>query len=103
MLKFTPVFVMCFLWKNLQQDDTSCGLFCIEFSSSSKNKNYIECYACKQCWIEPWKKVYQSDNKSADETNALKVGGSYTQNFDNAVDVFDSIKVVKLDHYVFDS
>ena len=45
----------------------------------------------------------EGDKKCADETNALLVGGSYTQNFDKAVDVYDSINVVKLDHYVFDS
>ena len=33
----------------------------------------------------------------------LLVGGSYTQHFVKAVDVYDSINVVKLDHYVFDS
>ena len=31
------------------------------------------------------------------------VSGSYTQNFDKAVDVYDSINVVKLDHYFFNS
>ena len=49
------------------------------------------------------KKNYQCDTKCADETNAVLVGGSYTQNFNKAVDVYDSINEVKLDHYVFDS
>ena len=40
---------------------------------------------------------YQGDNKCADETIALLVGGSYTQNFDKEIDVYDSINVVKLD------
>ena len=55
---------------------------------------------CRQCWIKSRKKDYHGDNKCADETNAFLVGGSYTQKFDEAVDVNDS--VVKLDHYVFD-
>ena len=46
------------------------------------------------------KKNYQCDTKCADETNAVLVGGSYTQNFDKAVDVYDIINVVKLDHHV---
>ena len=36
---------------------------------SSKNKKYTECSTCKQCWIKSQKKVYQRDNKCADETN----------------------------------
>ena len=31
LLKFTPIFVMFFLLKSIQQHDTSCGLLCIEF------------------------------------------------------------------------
>ena len=50
-----------------------------KFVLISKNKRYIECYACKQCWRKSCKKVYQSHNKYAD---ALLVGGLYTQNFD---------------------
>ena len=79
-----------------------CSKSTDKFIWSSKNKKYIECSACKQCWIKSRKKVFQSDNKCADETNALLVGGLYTQHFDKAVDVYDSINVVKLDHYVFD-
>ena len=43
---------------------------------------YIECFACKKCWIKSRKKVYQSHQNYADESNALLVGGLYTQNFD---------------------
>ena len=52
---------------------------------------------------ESSQKYYKGDNKWADETNVLMIGGSYTQNFDKAVDVYDIINVVKLNHYVFDS
>ena len=41
-------------------------------------------------------------SKYAYETNVLLVGGSYTQNFDKAVDVYESINVVKFDLNVFD-
>ena len=44
---------------------------------------YIECFACKKCWIKSRKKVYQSHHNNADESNALLVGGLYIQNFDN--------------------
>ena len=43
---------------------------------------YIECSACKQCWIKSCKKVNQSHQNYADESNVLLVGGLYTQNFD---------------------
>ena len=77
-----------------------CSKTSTKFIWSRKNNKYIECSTCKQCWIKSRKKVYHGDNNCADETNALLVGGSYTQNFDQSVDVNDS--VVKLDHYVFD-
>ena len=80
-----------------------CGRSTEKFLWSSKNKKYIECSSYKQCWIKSQKKVYQGDNKCTDEINALLVGGLYTQKFDKAVDVCDSINVIKLDLYTFDS
>ena len=79
-----------------------CSKISTKFIWSRKNNKYIECSTCKQCWIKSRKKDYHGDNKCADETNALLVGGSYTQNFDKAVNVNGIINVVKLDHYVFD-
>ena len=56
---------------------------CLWLNGGSKNLRYIECSASKQCWIKSRKKVYQSHNKYADESNALLVGGLFTQKFDN--------------------
>ena len=54
-----------------------------KFVWSNKNKRYIECSACKQCWIKSRKKVYQSHQNYADESNALLVGGLNAQNSDS--------------------
>ena len=54
-----------------------------KFVWSNKNKRYIECSTCKQCWIKSRRKVYQSHQNYADESNALLVGGLNTQNFDS--------------------
>ena len=81
------VFSCKFLKKTTQKP--SCKITCgicnkstDKFVWSSKSMNYIECYACKQCWIKSRKKAYQSHNKYVDELNALLVGGFYTKNFD---------------------
>ena len=60
-----------------------CNKSTKKFVWSSKNMRYIECSACKQCWIKSRKKVYQSHQNKADESNALLVGELYTQNFYN--------------------
>ena len=73
-----------------------CSKSTKKFVWSSKNKKYIECSACKQWRIKSRKKVDQSDNKYADETNAFLVDGLYTQNFDKAVDVCDYQFIVSM-------
>ena len=60
-----------------------CNKSTDKFVWSNKNKRYIECSACKQCWIKSRKKVYQSHQNYADESNALLVGGLNTQNSDS--------------------
>ena len=39
-----------------------------KFVWSNKNKRYIECSTCKQCWIKSRKKVYQSHQNYANES-----------------------------------
>ena len=60
-----------------------CNKSTDKFVWNSKNMRYIECSACKQCWIKSRKKFYQNHNKYVDESNALLVGELYTQNFYN--------------------